>query len=168
MICSRLVWLHRSTVLNRSLLANILRTCKSRDFNGTRSCSLSHTNSSPKTPSELVEKNPLEQKKEMIPLQAPGAGRGTPNHHLSPNAPSFTPTSRGRGGGRGFRRRDMPQTDAPMIAELSRETLHHMFTAEETKITDFEHLASYNWLDERNPTIAVPGNGSSIVELELD
>ncbi|KAE9986631.1 hypothetical protein EG327_004223 [Venturia inaequalis] len=98
----------------------------------------------------------------MIPLQAPGAGRGTPNHHLSPNAPSFTPTSRGRGGGRGFRRRDMPQTDAPMIAELSRETLHHMFTAEETKITDFEHLASYNWLDERNPTIAVPGMPSRL------
>ncbi|TID18521.1 putative geranylgeranyl pyrophosphate synthetase protein [Venturia nashicola] len=93
----------------------------------------------------------------MVHLQASGANRDTPNQNLLPDAPSFTPAPRRRGGGGGFRRNGIRQTNAPMVAELSRETLKHMFTAEETKITDFEHLASYNWLDERYPTIAVPG-----------
>ncbi|QDS75923.1 hypothetical protein FKW77_002906 [Venturia effusa] len=89
--------------------------------------------------------------------QTPGSGSGTTNHGLSANAPSFTPSSRGRGRGRGAPRNGLAQTDSLLVAEISRETLDHTFTAGETKITDFEHLASYNWLDDRHPTIAVPG-----------
>lgn len=104
----------------------------------------------------------------MAYFQAPGAGRGKPSNNLSPNASSFTPATRGRGGGRGFQRKNIPETDAPMIAELNRETLEQIFPAEETKITDFEHLASYNWLDDLNPTIAVPGKCCSLEEVDSD
>ena len=33
-------------------------------------------------------------------------------------------------------------------------------SAEPKKISGFEVAASYNWLDEKNPTILVPGNYS--------
>lgn len=158
MICPHLLWLRRF-FLNRSLLTAILITCNSRAraFGGTTSRSLSHTDSLLQRPSRSLKREIFREKKEMVFLQTPGAGRGRPNRNFSSDASSSNPASRERGGGGGFRRKDVPQTDAPVIAELSLKTLHHMFTAEETRITDFEHLASYNWLDDRNPTIAVPG-----------
>lgn len=161
-------WLYCSRVLNRfSLTTHILKTCKSRGLDCTTSRSLAHTDPSLEE-SQVPGQETSGQNQEMAHLQANGAGRGTPNQNLSPDTPSFTPAPRGRGRGGGFRRNGIPLTDATMIAELSRETLSHMFTAEETKITDFEHLASYNWLNERNPTIAVPGKCSSLVEVDSD
>lgn len=57
-----------------------------------------------------------------------------------------------------FPKRDvLMRTDAPVVAEISRADLDQFLSPAVTKITDLKHLASYNWLEEKSPAIAVPG-----------
>jgi hypothetical protein len=39
---------------------------------------------------------------------------------------------------------------------------------DDIKITGFEDVASYNWLDKPNPTILVPGISPLLLQLGLD
>jgi len=47
---------------------------------------------------------------------------------------------------------------APTLAEISRVDLQDLSIPPSASITDVKHLSSYNWIEARTPTIAVPGS----------
>lgn len=142
--------LHQTKAVDRPLLATFTLDCSrcpvyTRVF-GLRLHSVSNSLSS-------IEKRLAQKKKgrNMAHLQTPGSGgRNSQNNFF--RTPPSAPASARRG-----RKGDLPKTDAPLIAELSRAALDQLQSSEELKITDLNHLASYNWLEGKAPTIAVPG-----------
>ncbi|KAI1141246.1 hypothetical protein F5Y05DRAFT_255615 [Hypoxylon sp. FL0543] len=54
----------------------------------------------------------------------------------------------------------MAAAEPTVVAEISRSDLEHLDSPLTASITDVRHLSSYNWIDEPEPTIVVPGSPS--------
>lgn len=80
-------------------------------------------------------------------------------------------STRGRGNGNSWRKRDPePKPDlskhplGSLLATLSYTELIGAKSNDNTKISDCEYVASYNWLNTTEPNILVPGRPSAVIE----